>query len=139
LAALANDPSFAGVFSELQTDRIRLDGNPQWRTNLSVTWTNGPVALGVSARQISDFLDTGADPDLNGDGVLDFWTVESATRINAYGELRLGGEGRPYRVRLGVNNLTDELPPLVDDSLGYSPEFHWLKGREIFLQVRATF
>jgi iron complex outermembrane recepter protein len=139
LAALAKDPAFVGVFSELQTDRIRLDGNPQWRTNLSITWTNGPVAIGVSARQISDFLDTAADPDLNGDGILDFWTVQSATRVNAYGELRLGGEGRPYRVRFGINNLTDALPPLVDDALGYSPEFHWLKGREIYLQVRASF
>lgn len=139
LNALAADPAFAGVFSELQSDRIRLDGNPQWRSNFSVTWTRGPVAIGLSARYISDFLDTGADPDLNGDGVLDFWTVESAYRFNAYGELRLGGEGRPYRVRFGINNLTDELPPLVDEALGYSPENHWLKGRELYLQLRASF
>jgi iron complex outermembrane recepter protein len=139
LAALAADPAFAGVFSELQTDRIRLDGNPQYRTNFSVTWTRGPLAIGVSARHISDFLDTAADPDLNGDGVLDFWKVESAMRVNAYGEARLGGEGRPYRIRFGVNNIFNELPPLVDDSLGYSPEFHWLKGREAYVQFRASF
>jgi outer membrane receptor protein involved in Fe transport len=139
LAELAASPAFAGVFTELQEDRIRQDGNPQWRTNFTMTWTRGPFALGASARYISDFLDTAADPDLNGDGVLDFWTAESAVRVNVYGEARLGGEGRPYRIRFGVNNLTNEAPPLVDSSLGYNPEFHWLKGTEMYMQVRATF
>jgi iron complex outermembrane recepter protein len=139
LAELAASPAFAGVFSELQVDRIRQDGNPRWRSNFTMTWTRGAFSMGASARYVSDFLDTAADPDLDGDGVLDFWPVESAVRVNVYGEARLGGEGRPYRIRFGVNNITNERPPLVDDALGYSPQYHWLKGAEMYMQLRATF
>ena len=43
------------------------------------------------------------------------------------------------RLRFGVNNLLDEAPPLVDESLGYSTQYHSLKGREYYLQIRANF
>ena len=43
------------------------------------------------------------------------------------------------RLRLGVNNVFNEDPPLVDESLGYSPQYHGLKGREYYLQIRASF
>ena len=42
-------------------------------------------------------------------------------------------------MRLGFNNLLDEAPPLADESLGYLPEYHWLKGREVYVQLRAEF
>jgi iron complex outermembrane recepter protein len=143
LAALANDPAFVGVFDTLAVDRIQLDGNPRWRSTMSLRWSKGPVTLSTSVRYVSGFFDTAADPDLNGDGKPDFWKVKQAYRVNAYGELRLGAErrsdGRQARLRVGVNNLLDEAPPLVDDSLGYSPEFHWLKGREVYVQLRVSF
>ena len=29
--------------------------------------------------------------------------------------------------------------PLVDESLGYRPDYHQLKGRELYVQLRGTF
>lgn len=143
LSALANDPAFIGAFDTLAVDRIKLDGNPRWRYTASLRWSNGPLTLSTSVRYISEFFDTASDPDFNGDGRPEFWKVKQAYRVNAYGELRLGAErsrdGGQARVRIGINNILDEPPPLVDDSLGYSPEYHWLKGREVYAQLRVNF
>jgi outer membrane receptor protein involved in Fe transport len=140
LSALANDPVFAGELSELQVDRIRLDGNPEWRGSASLRWRLADFGAGVAMRYMSDFLDTSADLDQNDDGVPEYWNVDDHTRWNVFADYRFGlGAVEELRVRLGVNNVTDEAPPLVDESLGYLPEYHSLKGREFYLQVTAEF
>jgi outer membrane receptor protein involved in Fe transport len=140
LTALTNDPTFGGDFEVLAVDRILLDGNPEWRSSVTLRWSRGPFSAGGSVRYISEYLDTSADVDLNGDGTLELFEVDAATRVNLYGEYRFElGRDRDIRVRLGVNNVFDEMPPLVDDALGYDPEYHWLKGREWVLSVRASF
>jgi outer membrane receptor protein involved in Fe transport len=140
LTALANDPAFADEFAALQVDRVRLDGNPEWRASAALRWRLGGFGAGVSMRYVSDFIDTSADLDQNGDGIPEYWKVEDYTRVNAYADYRFGfGPVEQLSVRLGVNNLSDESPPLVDESLGYLPEYHPLKGREFYLQVTADF
>jgi iron complex outermembrane recepter protein len=139
LQALSNDPTFTGAFDVLAVDRIKLDGNPEWRSSASVRWSKGRLAAGFSVRYISEYSDISADLDQNADGIPEYWLVEAATRVNAYVEARLGRRGNTTRVRFGINNLFDTQPPLVDDALGYDPEYHWLKGREFTLQVRASF
>lgn len=141
LTALTNEPTFAGAFDVLAVDRILLDGNPEWRSSASLRWSKGRWGAGLSVRYISEYLDISADLDQNADGVPEYFPVEAATRMNVYVEYRFGGTGSypEARVRLGVNNVTDELPPLVDDALGYDPEYHWLKGRELTLSVRLSF
>lgn len=141
LTALTNEPTFAGAFDVLAVNRILLDGNPEWRTSASVRWSGGRFAAGASVRYISSYVDISADLDLNADGVPEYFPVEEATRVNAYAEYRFGGRGSgpDVRVRFGINNLFDERPPLVDDALGYDPEYHWLKGREYTLSIRTSF
>jgi outer membrane receptor protein involved in Fe transport len=141
LTALTNEPTFTGAFDVLAVDRILLDGNPEWRASASLRWSRGPLAIGGSVRYISSYLDISADLDLNADGVPEYFPVEAATRVNAYAEYRFGrSRSAPdLRVRFGINNLFDERPPLVDDSLGYDPEYHWLKGREYTLTIRTSF
>jgi outer membrane receptor protein involved in Fe transport len=141
LNALANDPSFGGDFTELQVDRIRVDGNPQWRATASLRWNKGPMSVGGSVRYISDFEDTGADLDQNADGVPEYWQVEEAYRVSLYGEYRFKNisDVKDVRLRIGANNIFDEAPPLVDESLGYRPDFHSLKGREVYLTLSTRF
>lgn len=139
LTSLAADPNFSGAFETIAPDRIRVNGNPEWRGLASVTWRKGSFGAGLSLRYISDFLDTSASVDVNADGVQDLFPVEEAFRLNGYLDFRPGGRDGPVRVRVGANNLLDEAPPLVDDSLGYSPDYHWLKGREFYVQVRTDF
>ncbi len=140
LSALANDPAFAGDFSELQVNRIEVDGNPEWRATASLRWRNGPFGAGASWRYVSGFDDTGADLDQNSDGVPEYWRVDEYHRVNMFADYRL----RPdfvdsVRLRVGVNNVFDDAPPLVDESLGYRPDYHSVKGREYYFQVRTTF
>ena len=141
LTQLVDDPAFAGDFDALAVDRIELDGNPQWRATASLRWRKGAFGAGMSARYVGDFSDTSADPDLDGDGVLDFFPVEEEIRVNGYLDYRLRNilGSADLRVRLGVNNVFDEAPPLADDARGFLPEYHSVKGREYYLQLRADF
>ncbi|MEZ5955723.1 MAG: TonB-dependent receptor [Hyphomonadaceae bacterium] len=140
LNALANDPTFGGDFTELQVDRIEVDGNPRWRGTASIRWRNGPFGAGASLRYVSGFDDTGADVDLNSDGIPEYWRVDDYFRVNLFGDYRLHPEVvDSVRLRIGVNNIFNEAPPLVDESLGYRPDYHSLKGRELYFQVRTTF
>jgi outer membrane receptor protein involved in Fe transport len=99
------------------------------------------MGAGASMRYVGDYQDTGADVDVNGDGIAEFWQAEEEIKVNLYGDYRFGEVGPldGLRLRLGINNVFDEAPPLVDESLGYSPQYHSLKGREYYLQIRASF
>lgn len=140
LAAVAADPVFAGQFAELEVDRVELDGNPRWRGSATLTWRKDALSAALSARYVSKFLDPDADLDLNGDGVPEYWTVQENWRVNLYAEYRFEVPTLDrFSLRLGANNVLDEAPPLVDESLGYRPDYHSLKGRELYVQLRASF
>ncbi len=141
LTALAENPQFAGDFSSLAVDRIEVNGNPKLRGSATLTWRKGNFGAGASMRYVGSFDDTSAAVDVDGDGEEEFWRVESSTRVSMYGEysLRKLGPVDSLRLRLGVSNVFDEPPPLADESLGYLPEYHSLKGREYYLQLRANF
>lgn len=138
LAALAENPEFEGEFPTLQVDRIKLDGNPQWRATGTFSWDLKNVGLGGSVRYVSGFTDTGADILVDGETV--YWEVESDILLNLYGEYTFDiAKKSDIRIRVGVNNVLDSAPPLVDESLGYRPDYHSLKGREFYVQARASF
>jgi iron complex outermembrane receptor protein len=42
------------------------------------------------------------------------------------------------RLRFGVNNITDERPPILDDSRGYDTGLHSVRGREFYVQIRTA-
>lgn len=137
LAALAADPAFAGDFDELAPNRIRLDGNPRWRATATFGWEKGPFDLGGSVRYVSGFLDTSADISVDGETIL--FPVDADWRVNLYSQYTFAfGESRA-RLRLGVNNVFDEPPPLADESLGYLPQYHSVEPREFYVQLRVNF
>lgn len=140
LTQLVNDPAFSGDFSALAVDRIQLNGNPEWRSTATLRWRKDQWGAGVSARYVGDFFDTSADPDVDGDGNPDFWVVDSNLRVNTYLDYRFDiGPADPLRLRFGINNIFDEAPPLADESRGWFTEYHSVKGREFYIQARASF
>ncbi len=138
LTAIADNPQFGGAFDALAVDRVELDGNPRWRLTGTFGWDIGDFGLGGSVRYVSGFDDTNADITVNGEQV--FWRVEEDIRVNLFAdyEFRIGGNDR-IRARFGVNNLLDRAPPLADESLGFRPDYHSLKGREYYVQLRGSF
>ncbi len=143
-AALA-DPqfgdTFAGEFDALAVDRMGLNGNPDWRLSSNINYRLGDFGAGASVRYISSFEDTSVDNiDADGDGDIDFFPVDSWTRVNAFVDYRIPvGPVDQFRVRFGVNNVFDNAPPLADESRGFFTEFHSVRGREFYVQARAQF
>jgi iron complex outermembrane receptor protein len=136
---LIDDPDVGGNFAALDPDRLELNGNPLWRTTGTLTWRNAGWGAGLSARYVSGFYDTSADPDLDGDGNPDFFPVDEYLRINTYVDYRFHPEQvDSFRVRVGVNNVFDETPPILDESRGYDPSYHSVRGRSFYVQLRAT-
>jgi len=140
LLAIARDPALEGQFPELEVDRVKLDGNPEWRATASLRWRLADFGAGASLRYISGFTDTGADVDVDGDGENEYWQVDSDYRLNVYADYRIPLQQLDtLRVRFGVNNVLDSNPPLVDESLGYRPDYHSVRNREFYLQLSLTF
>ncbi|MCF6215913.1 MAG: TonB-dependent receptor [Emcibacter sp.] len=143
LVALVSDPRFQGEFNALDVDRVRINGNPEWRGTASLSWRNGAWGAGASLRFVSGFFDTSADNiDVDGDGEDDFFEVAGQTKVNAYIDYRLqlgNFTDSTTRLRFGVNNLTDSTPPLADESRGYYSSVHSIRGREYYLQLRFDF
>jgi outer membrane receptor protein involved in Fe transport len=140
LLAIANDPALEGEFPELEVDRIELDGNPEWRATASLRWRLAEFGAGASLRYVSGFTDTGADVDVDGDGDREYWQVDSDYRLNVFADYRIPMNNiDTLRVRFGVNNVLDSTAPLVDESLGYRPDYHSVRNREFYLQLSATF
>ncbi len=136
LTQLVGDPAFGSEFAALAVDRVLIDGNPEWRSTASLGWRKGEWGAGVSARYVSGFLDTSADAGIDGN----FWRVSEALRVNTYLDYRLKDViGASTRFRLGVNNVFDEAPPLADEAIGWNTEYHSVKGREFYVQIRASF
>jgi iron complex outermembrane recepter protein len=133
-----NNNVFGTDFSILEVNRVQLDGNPRWRASGTFYWSLERFGLGGSVRYVDRFLDTNAD--ITVDGTTYFWQVREDWRVNLFADYRLPiSKGQNVRLRVGVNNVFDTSPPLVDESLGYRPDFHQLKGREYYVQLRGTF
>lgn len=96
-------------------DLIGQGGIPEWRWSGSLTWRLGGLSLGGSVRYTSAVWDTGLS---DGAGQ---WRIESHTVANVHARYAFG-EGSAlagWSVRLGVNNLADERPPVSSDGYGY--------------------
>ena len=119
-------------------DIILQDGQPEWRISASGTWrhANG-FGAGVRADYTSEFIDTGAGLDPNGDPFF----VEEWTQVNAYVEYDFVRDGPldNLRIRVGANNIFDEEPPLADETNGYDAAYHSIRGRQVYFDIRKIF
>ena len=66
------------------------------------------------------------------------WWLPSMTTYNASFDYGFDAFGTDTRVRLGVNNLTNERAPLCDCRFGYWSDAHSDLGRYWYLDVRVS-
>lgn len=120
-------------------DILGIDGQPVWRAFASLTWRH-PSGFGAGARY--DFVDSfdesspGEDPNGN------LWKIDSWQTINAYAQYDASDRSdmlSRLNFRVGVNNLSDEKPPLADETYGYFSEYHSSRGRFYYFDVTARF
>jgi iron complex outermembrane recepter protein len=100
---------------------VRQDGRPRWRASGTLTWSKGPVQVGLYSQYIGDVEESGF---VNAAG--DPWIVASQTTANLYAQYTMEKQGwtPETRVRIGSRNITDKDPPLTSEGfLGtlYSP------------------
>lgn len=118
------------------TELVRNNGNPRYKAAVGVTWNHGAWSATVHERAIGDFLapvgyTSGGQPFVIGE----YW-VTNASVGYAFRE----GALRGVRLRIGVNNLFDEPPPLYPvNSSGYSPSYHDPRGRVLFGEIGWKF
>ena len=130
------------------------DGLPLWRGNATVRWEKDNLSLGVLGRFVGTFQNTSAvnDQAAAGNYTADyissdrFLIVDSWWTFNAFGSYRfekestvLGGALRSTTLRLGVNNVLGEDPPLADSQYGFNQSLHNARGRSWYVDVTKRF
>jgi outer membrane receptor protein involved in Fe transport len=113
---------------------IGMDGSPRNRHNLTLSWRKGDWSASVSGFRIGSVYDSGVTL---ADGTR--WVLPAMTTGNATVDYRFDISGVESRVRVGVNNFTDERAPLADDYFGYMSDVHSDYGRHYYLDLRFSF
>jgi len=115
-------------------DLIGMDGNPRNRHNLTLSWRKGDWSASVSGFRIGSVYDSGVTL---ADGTR--WVLPAMTTGNATIDYRFDLSGVKSRVRLGVNNFTNERAPFADDYFGFMSDVHSDYGRHYYVDLRLSF
>ena len=120
-------------------DIIEQDGQPKWRMGGSMSWRHDSgLGAGFRVDYVGNYIDTGAG--LNPDDLP--FIVEEWTTGNVYVQYEIDESYGPLsdmRFRVGVNNVTDEAPPLADESNGYDGAYHSARGRYYYMDISKKF
>jgi outer membrane receptor for monomeric catechols len=121
-----------GVASQL----IRNNGNPRMKGTAGVSWSHRNWSASVYERYTGDYqapvaYTTAGQPFI----IEDYW-VTNASAGYTFRETSL----QNLRVRVGVNNVFDEDPPLYPvNSSGYHPSYADPRGRMPYVEVSYKF
>ena len=116
-------------------DLIEDGDRPKWRSTASVGWQLNNWSASVFASYVGRVFDNNLTL---ADGTP--YEIEDWLTASVYGQYSFAaGVLQDTTLRLGVRNVTDEDPPLVDDSFGYSGDLHSNRGRYWYLSVRHKF
>ena len=112
-------------------DLLGINGNQEDRHSATVSWRKGDWSAGITGFHISGF-----DQILSSG---DAFPIPSMTTYNGKVDYQFLVSDIDTRVRLGVNNLTNERAPLADTSYGFFNDAHRDWGRYWYLDVRLQF
>ncbi|WP_411820056.1 TonB-dependent receptor [Hyphococcus formosus] len=128
------DPSSVG-------DLIQVESRPKWRGSANFRWNyNSNVGVGMNARYVGRVYDPDVTATLEDGTEIDF-EVSRWYRLDFYADysFRRSGPLSGTRIRVGINNLTNNEPPLYDNSAGYSGRLHSVTPRYFYFDVRKRF
>jgi iron complex outermembrane receptor protein len=132
------DASTAGVLDESiiiggASSLIKQNGNPEWRGNLSATWSLGPWQAGFMALY-TGAVEQPAVTDPSGNAFI----VDSHQTLNLYGQYSTNAWfDSNTSLRFGARNLTDEIPPFARG--GYLGNLHQPQGRYVYASINQSF
>ncbi len=111
-------------------DLLGIDGNQDSRHSAMVSWQNDTFAASIQGFRISSFDEVLSNGDL--------FPIPSMTTYNTKFDYRFEVAETDMRVRLGINNVTDERAPLADESFGFFKDAHRDWGRYYYLDLRIS-
>ena len=113
--AKANDPTIVYPIAGIGNLR-NINGNQSERMTASVRFVRDNWAASVSGVRIGDYVQRfGVDEDFR---------IPSMTTLNFTADYNFEVASVDSRIRLGVNNFTDERAPLYDRSFGFDDDSH---------------
>ena len=124
----------AGLAAQGAGSLIEQNGRPRWRSTASARWRRDRWGAGLFVNYVGEVNDTStrADNDTASPGKA--LPIDAFLTLNASLDYRFaGGFMDGSRLRLGINNVFDEDPPLADEQLGFFGSLHSNRGRYVFL------
>jgi iron complex outermembrane recepter protein len=150
-------------FSEVDSV-LEEDGRAKWRGNAGLTWQRGAWSVGWFGEYYGGSMDPGGAlatgaagaalyeslgrPDYirvfnDIGGVVRYrWWIDEVIQQNAHVRYRFSRRNGLFSgvtARFGITNLTDEEPPIADESRGYQGGTVSAKGRSYYLEVTKRF
>lgn len=140
-------------------DELSRNGRTKWRASASLGWRRGDWSARWFTSYYGSFVDTSAATTLavydalgrpdyikvfDDNGITRYlYKVEPFINHNASVTYRFGDDGRAWlkglTVRVGVNNVFDEEPPLADEQFGYKSGTANVRGRQFTLDLSRKF
>ncbi|MGY0561264.1 TonB-dependent receptor [Luteimonas sp. A277] len=117
-------------------DLIGQNGTPEWKWSSTVTWRRGGLSLGGGVRYTGAVTDTWlSDSDGNQ------WRIDSHTVANLFGRYEFSQAGAldGVSVKLGVNNIADDRPPVSSSIYGYQSNMYQPYPRYWYMSVSKKF
>jgi len=114
-------------------DLLLSEGNVDEKHNASLRWSKDAWGAGVTVLSLGEFY----DPDQTQDETR--FIVDSMTTYNTYFDYSFDAFDVDSRIRLGINNFTDERAPLADETFNYWSDAHRDLGRYYYFDVRLDF
>ena len=116
---------------------IERDGRPKWRLSGSMNIRNGPVRFSLFGRYVGEWNDPSATQ--NQTGALfrgdDWFTLNASVSYTIENNTALDGT----RIKVGLNNIFNEDPPIADESYGFFGELHSARGRQFSFEIQKKF
>lgn len=133
---IASDNLDASSFGDLR----QIESRPKWRGSANARWRLDNITVGMNARYVGQVFDPDVTATLDDDSEIDF-TVERWYRLDMYADYRIEADSflDDTRLRFGIRNLTDNEPPLFDNSAGFSGRLHTITPRFFYFEARKRF
>lgn len=121
---------------------LKRNDNPYTRATAGLHWNspgNGSWGASLFARYVGSVVDTSVTATV--DGETQFLPVDEYLQVNLSADYTFFDEGplENTTIRVGMNNLFDEAPPLADETFGFADNLHTNRQRNWFIQLSKDF
>lgn len=112
---------------------------PELQATAMLSWesNDGLWRSGLFLRYVGDVQETSVS--ITEGSETRFYEVPSQTRANVHLTKRNFMDYENLNLTFGVNNVTDEEPPLADTTFGYDGQLHSSRGRYFYTSVNYSF